>query len=277
MRLGGPIFEDGSDPERWVAALRHLGYRAAYCPVDSKTSDDVVKAYAAAAKAADIVIAEVGAWSNPMSPDAETRRAALRRCQEQLALADRIGARCCVNIAGSRGPIWHGPYPDDLTEATFDQIVETVRSIIDAVKPTRTCYALETMPWMYPDSPESYERLIRAIDRPGFGVHFDPVNLICSPQRFFATGPLIRECLDKLGPLIKSCHAKDIAMGEQFMVHLDEVRPGLGKLDYATLLRGLSRLDPDIPVMMEHLPNAEEYTLAAEYIRSVASEVGVAL
>src|SRR5204863_8251699 len=124
---GGPILEDGSDPERWIAALRRQGYRAAYCPVDSKASDAEVKAYADAAKAADVVIAEVGAWSNPMSPDDETRRAALHRCQEQLALAERIGARCCVNIAGSRGPIWHGPHPDDLTEATFDQIVETVR------------------------------------------------------------------------------------------------------------------------------------------------------
>src|SRR5438067_2140695 len=137
MRLGGPIFEDSSDPERWIAAVQRLGYRAAYCPVDSKASDDVVRAYAAAAKAADVVIAEVGAWSNPMSPDEETRRAALSRCQEQLALAERIGARCCVNIAGSRGSIWHGPFPADLTKETFDQIVQTVRSIIDAVKPTR--------------------------------------------------------------------------------------------------------------------------------------------
>src|SRR5206468_13094539 len=102
MRLGGPIFEDSSDPERWIAALQRQGYRAAYCPVDSKASDSEVKAYADAAKAANVVIAEVGAWSNPMSPDEETRRAALQRCQEQLALADRIGARCCVQIPGPR-------------------------------------------------------------------------------------------------------------------------------------------------------------------------------
>ena len=66
-------------------------------------------AYVRAAREADIVIAEVGAWSNPISPDEGTRQQAIRHCQEQLALADRVGARCCVNIAGSRSPDWAGP------------------------------------------------------------------------------------------------------------------------------------------------------------------------
>ena len=62
-------------------------------------------------------------------------------------------------------------------------IVQTVREIIDAVKPVRTFYTLETMPWMYPDSAHSYLELIRAIDRERFAVHLDVVNLVCSPQR----------------------------------------------------------------------------------------------
>lgn len=270
MRLGGPLLGDCSDPARWIAALQQNGYSAAFCPVDNAASEDTVRAYAAAARQADIVIAEVGAWSNPLSPHDATRRAALEFCQKQLALADRIGARCCVNIAGSRGEKWDGPAANDLTEETFDLIVESVRNIIDAVKPTRTYYSLETMPWMYPDSPESYLRLIRAIDRPRFAVHLDPTNLICSPQRFFANAALLRECFAQLGPYIKSCHAKDIALSNRFMVHLDEVRPGLGHLDYRVFLQELNRLDPDTPLMMEHLATPEEYAQAASYIRSMA-------
>jgi hypothetical protein len=30
-------------------------------------------------------------------------------------------------------------------------VVAVVRDIMDAVKPTRAFYTLETMPWMYPD------------------------------------------------------------------------------------------------------------------------------
>ncbi len=277
MRLGGPVFGECGDPEQWIAAVRQQGYRAAYCPVDSRADDATVRAYEKAAAAADVIIAEVGAWSNPISPDEATRRAAIETCQAQLALADRIGARCCVNISGSRGARWDGPHPDNLTTETFERIVESVQEILDAVRPTRTFYTLETMPWAYPDSAESYARLIRAIDRKQFGVHFDPVNLIYSPQRFFASGALIRECVETLGPYIRSCHAKDIAMDSRFMVHLDEVRPGLGGLDHATLLHELSRLDPDTPVMLEHLASEEEYRQAARHLRGVATEQGLAL
>jgi len=274
LRLGGPVFGKVEGPDQWVRALKKLGYRAAYCPMGPDASDDVVKAYEQAAHKADIVIAEVGAWSNPISPDEKTRNAALEKCRRGLALAEKIGARCCVNITGSRGPQWDGPSPENLTEKTFDMIVETTRSIIDAVKPKRTYYTLETMPWAYPDSPESYLRLLRAIDRERFAVHLDPVNLICSPQRYYSSGSLIRQCFEKLGPYIKSCHAKDILLQTKLTTHLDEVRLGLGGLDYVTFLRELSRY-PDVPLMLEHLPSAEEYDKAAEHIRAVADKVGV--
>lgn len=277
MRLGGPLFGDFPDPDRWVATLRDNGYTAAYCPVKDDASQDEIRAYAEAAEKADIVIAEVGAWSNPMSPDEPTRRAALDKCRTALALADRIGARCCVNIAGSCGRQWDGPHPDNLTQATFDRIVETTRGIIDAVKPTRTFYTLETMPWMYPDSAESYLHLIKAIDRKQFAVHLDPVNLVCSPQSYYGNAALLRECFTTLGPYIKSCHAKDISLSGKLTVHLDEVRPGMGGLDYRTFLREMDNIDPDTPLMLEHMATEEDYRTAAAHIRSVAQEVGARL
>ena len=277
MRLGGPVFTEFATPEEWVRAVRGKGYTTAYCPCGPQDPDPAVAAYESAAQQAGIVIAEVGAWSNPLSRDEPTRRAAIRLCQERLALADRIGARCCVNIAGSRGARWDGPHADNYTEATFDLIIETVRGIIDAVKPTRTFYALETMPWMLPDSTASYERLIRVIDRPAFAVHFDPVNLICSPRLYYATGDLIREFLRRLGPWVRSCHAKDIILAETLTTHLDETRPGLGGLDYRTYLTALSRLDADVPLLLEHLKTEADYDLAAAHIRAVAAELQVGL
>lgn len=277
MRLGGPIFAKTDSPESWVKAVSSAGYRAAYCPVGPEADGGAVAAYAAAARKADIVIAEVGAWSNPLSPDAATAKAALEKCKASLALAERIGACCCVNIAGSRGRKWDGPDAADLTDGTFDRIVAMVRDIIDTVKPTRSFYTLETMPWMYPDSPDAYLRLIKAIDRKAFAVHLDPVNLVSSPQRYFATGRLIEECFAKLGAHIKSCHAKDILLRDNLTVHLDEVRPGQGNLDYPAFLRGLNRLGADIPLMLEHLPHEDEYRTAAVHIRTVAAQEGISL
>jgi sugar phosphate isomerase/epimerase len=274
MRLGGPIFGAYDDPEAWVQAVQAEGYRAAYCPLEADASDDLVEAYAKAAREADIVIAEVDAWSNPLSSDEETCRAAFEHCRNQLYLADRIGALCCVNISGSRGEQWDGPDPANYTEETFDMIVESVRAIIDVVKPKRTFYTLETMPWMYPDSAESYHRLIEAIARPRFAVHFDPVNIVNSPERYYRNGELIQQFVQKLGPHIKACHAKDVLLSTRLTVHLDEVRPGLGSLDYRTYLCELSHLSPDLPLMLEHLETQEEYRSAAEYVRKVYSQLG---
>jgi sugar phosphate isomerase/epimerase len=277
MRLGGPIRGPFASPEAWVEAVRAWGYRAAYCPLTPEADDATVGAYARAAQAADIVIAEVGAWSNPLSPDAATRAAAIERCTRGLDLAERIGARCCVNIAGSRGDQWDGPHPDNLTDATFALIVDTVRQIIDAVRPARARYVLEPMPWLYPDSPQSYVRLLAAIDRPAFAVHLDPVNWVSSPQRYFANADLIRESVAALGHAVVAVHAKDIVLRPSLTVHLDEVRPGLGGLDYATLLHELDRLDPNLPLLLEHLPDEDEYRAAAAHVRQVARQEGITL
>lgn len=277
MRLGGPVFGDCSTPKLWVEAVQRHGYRAAVCPVAPETPNDVLQTYVRAARDADIVIAEVGAWSNPLDPDETKRRAAMEKCKACLDLAERAGARSCVNITGSRGEVWDSPHPSNLTDETFEMIVEYVREIIDAVQPQSTFYTLETMPWMYPDSPDSYLRLLEAIDRPQCAVHFDPVNMICSPQRFFGNADFMRECFTKLGSRLKSCHAKDIALASKLTVHLDEVRPGLGRLDYRVFLSELDKLDADIPIMLEHLSDEQEYALAAAHVRSVAAELQIAL
>jgi sugar phosphate isomerase/epimerase len=274
LRLGGPIFGKVTNAVEWIAELQKWGYHAAYCPLGNKADDATVREYQAAAARADIVIAEVGAWSNPISADNAIRQAAMTRCEEQLALADRVGALCCVNIAGSRGEQWDGPHPDNFSEETFDLIVETVRAIIDSVKPTRTYYTLETMPWVFPDSPDNYLRLIHAIDRRRFAAHLDPANMINSPRRFYDNSNFIKDCFAKLGPYIKSCHAKDITLSGKMTVHLAEVRPGLGALDYPAFLREIHRCNPELPVMLEHLPNAEEYAQAAAYVRSAAQRAG---
>ncbi|MBW8332989.1 MAG: sugar phosphate isomerase/epimerase [Prolixibacteraceae bacterium] len=278
VRLGGPVFEKYNSPEEWVIALKKLGYRAAYCPVAPGADAALIKAYQTAGAKNDIVIAEVGAWSNPISPDQETAKKAIQKCIDSLALADEIGANCCVNVSGSRNPKhWAGPHKDNLTDATFDLIVETTRKIIDAVNPKHTYFTLECMPWAYPDSVDSYLKLIKAIDRERFGVHLDPMNLITSPQIYYRNGEMIRDCFRRLGPQIRSCHAKDITLREDnYMPQLDEIVAGKGNLDYSVFLTELAKLK-DVPLMMEHLNTAEEYAQSAKYIRSVGKMVNVEL
>jgi sugar phosphate isomerase/epimerase len=274
IRLGGPVFGSYADPGVWVQLLKQKSYSAAYCPVQPGTDAATIRAYEQAAKEANIRISEVGAWSNPISRDEQTRKEALKKCKEALALADQIGAGCAVNITGSRGVQWYGPDAENYAADTFDLIVQTTREIIDEVKPLRTFYTLEVMPWALPDSPDSYLELIRAIDRRQLGVHLDPVNMINSPRRYYSSGAFIKECFEKLGPFIKNCHGKDILLQDKLTVHLDEVIPGTGGLDYKVFLSELSKLK-DVPLMLEHLEKEEEYDLAAANIRKTGSEIGI--
>jgi sugar phosphate isomerase/epimerase len=274
VRLGGPVFGEFKDPQVWIKAIKDKGYSAAYCPVPAGTDESTIKAFEKAAKDANILISEVGAWSNPISKNEKERNDAIKKCKESLALAELIGAGCCVNISGSRGEKWDGPDPENMTQETFDMIVQTTREIIDEVKPVRTFFTLETMPWAYPDSPDSYLELIIAINRKQMAVHLDPVNMINSPGRYYNNGAFIKECFLKLGRYIKNCHAKDIFLSSNLTVHLDEVLLGTGGLDYRTFLSELSKLN-NVPLMLEHLKTSEEYDKAAANVRKVGASIGI--
>jgi hypothetical protein len=56
------------------------------------------------------------------------------------------------------------------------------------------------------------------------------------------------------------------------MPQFDEVRPGLGAMDYRVFLTELRNF-PEVPLMMEHLQTAEEYEAGAMFIRKVAGEI----
>jgi sugar phosphate isomerase/epimerase len=274
IRLGGPVPGNFSDPAEWIKAVKALRYSAAYCPLQPGASGELIKSFRTEAKKNNILIAEVGAWCNTLDPNESVRKESVKKNVDALQLADEIGASCCVNISGARGEIWDGPYPGNYSKDTFDLIVETVRYIIDQVKPVSAFYTLEPMPYMLPDSPDSCLDLIKAVSRKQFGVHLDPVNMISSPQRYYNNAAFLKECFAKLAPYIKSIHAKDIIILPELTVHLEERRPGSGYLDYTVFLQEAGKLK-DIPFMLEHLKSQDDYKLAADYIRETGKKTGI--
>lgn len=276
IRLGGPIFLKSDDPVELAREHRRWGYSAAYCPAATAADGDRMRAIRSAFAGERVVIAEVGAWRNMLDPDGQKRADNLKYVTDRLALAEAVEARCCVDIAGSYNPtVWYGADPKNLSKEFFDATVENCRKVIDAVKPRATKFSIEMMGWSLPDGPDTYLKLIRAVDRPGFAVHMDVCNGINSPTRFYQNREFIAECFTKLGKWIVSCHAKDLAWIPEYNVHFKEVVPGKGQLDYAEYLRQLSRLGVDAPLMLEHLQTPEEYTEGRDYIKSVGSRIGV--
>jgi len=276
IRLGAPVFHAPGDPEELALAHKKLGYRAAYCPGVSLNETQRIHDIAAAFAKHDVVIAEVGRWCNLLDPDAAKRAANLKAVTEGLALAEAIGARCCVDIAGSfNEKVWFGPHPKNLSREFFDAVVENARKIIDAVNPTRAKFSYEAMGWALPDGADTYLELVKAIDRPAFGVHLDPCNIVNSPSRFYRNTDVLNECFDKLGPWIVSCHAKDLTWDVEMNVHFREVPLGAGELDYATYLKRLASLPADVPLMIEHMKDEGEYNRSREHLFELGKKIGV--
>ena len=279
LRLGGPVFLKTEDPALLAREHRRLGYGAAYCPefatlADLKTVREIERSFAAER----VVIAEVGAWRNMLDPDPAKRNANLDYVVQRCALADEIGARCCVDIAGSfNKDSWYGPDPQNLSQEFFDQTVQNCRHILDQVKPKRTRFTIEMMGWNLPDGPDAYLELLRAVDRKAFAVHLDICNGINSPRRFYENAAYIRECFKKLGPWIVSCHGKDLKWIIEYNVRFQEVAPGSGQINYGAYLEELARLDADVPLMLEHLSSAAEYDQGRKYIQSLATSKGIVL
>ena len=283
--VGGQMgYREQDDPAVLAQAHKQLGYTAAFCP-DAKPGDRArVNAIRKAFADAGILIAEVGAWRNMMTPDPVARKANIGYVTSQLALADELGVKCCVDIAGSfDGNTLSGPHPKNLSKEFFEGTVENCRKIVDAIKPKIAKFAIEMKAWDLPDGPDSYLELIKAVDRSTFGVHIDICNLINSPIRYYNNTALIHETFQKLGRWVLSCHAKDLKWAVQVNVNFVEVPPGQGGIpgqpnsgvDYRAYIGEIAKIG--CPMMLEHFTTNEEFQVGAAYIRKIAAELRVAI
>ncbi len=280
MLLGGTVSGKFTTPEEWEQLLIASRFKAVTAPFHCHTPKEQIESFCAAAKRQHAVIAEVGVWKNPFDRDPAVAKANQDYAKGQLALADEYNVPCCVNIVGTQSEAgWDAADPSNFTDEMYEKIIASIREILDDVKPSRSFYCIEPMPWMVPDSPEAYLQLIHDVDRPQFGAHMDFVNMINCPRRFLAPEAFIDECFRTLGPYIKSTHLKDSRMHPtRLTTVLEECSPGEGSLNFEHVLRIIDRYLPgDAPVLLEHMQTFEEYARAYDYVSEKAAKAGIAI
>ncbi|MCQ2538530.1 MAG: sugar phosphate isomerase/epimerase [Lachnospiraceae bacterium] len=266
LGLSSPLAHKSA--EEWAKRHKELGCGAVVFPVSCDEPEEKIDEYVRWAKKEGLDIAEVGIWRNALAPDEEERKKALDYSVRQLKMADRIGARCCVNIVGtSFGPIWDGAYAGNYSEEAWKQAVESIKYIIDKAEPKNTKFSIEPMPWMIPTSPEEYLKLIDAVDRDAFGVHMDMVNMINCPERYFFNTEFIEKCFTMLGDRICSCHIKDVLLREEFTFQLKECACGEGTLNLEKYAELATKADERMPMIIEHLNSDEDYLNSLKYTK----------
>jgi len=128
-----------------------------------------------------------------------------------------------------------------------------------------------------PDSADSYLELVRAIDRERFAVHLDVVNLVCSPQRYFANAALNPRVRGEAWPTDQELPCQGYRAGRSAYGASGRGAAGAGRDGLSCTAAGAEHAGPRLPLMLEHLQNEPEYDQAASYVRSVAWELNVRL
>ena len=275
MKLGGTIVGPWNSIRQWEEMLLVSHFKAIPAPFNCFTPKDEADEYCDIAARHGVSIAEVGIWKNLMDPDPAARKSNYEYVRDQLALADRVGANCCVDISGAVGEVWDGGYPGNYLPETFDRVVDTVKSLIRDARVRRTAFTLEPMPWMLPWDGESYRKLLDAVDDPRFAVHMDAINLMNSPERYFHCAAFLKETFALLHGRIRSVHVKDVRLERTLTLHLKEVPIGDGGFDVPAYARLAEAEGPDTPFIVEHLGNAEAYYAALDVLKPVLQKEGI--
>lgn len=229
MRLGTSSPLKHTTPGEWADNQIKLGCRTVVFPVQSNESESKIIAYKDAAQKAGLTIAEVGIWRNALAADPAEREGNMDYCVEQLRLADFVGTRCAVNVAGAFGPRWDGGYKENYTAEAWKQTVEMVQQIIDRADVKNTYFTLEPMPWIIPTGPKEYLQLIEAVGRDRFAVHLD----------------------------------------SRYTLRLEECGPGDGEFPLGYYVSKMNEIDEDMPVILEHLDSDDEYIRYMKYLQKV--------
>lgn len=288
LRFGGPVFlesknEKGEtvfDPEVLVAKYKEKGYTAASCPKLDIKDEYLIKTTREIFQRENVMLGEASFWGNLMDTDEATRKANREKQIETFYLGDMLGAKVCVNIFGSYCHGSGGPTHNEknFSEDAFAEAVDMARYFIDTVKPQHTSFAFEMYAFDLTYSIDNMERLIKAVDRDKFGVHFDHANLICDGQKYFNNGLVAKEMLHRLGHKIVGGHVKDILLKEPSnSIMLEEVVAGRGNVDFQAFLGGVHKLPQEVPMLMEHLTREEEYDTAHAFIRKQLEIIGVSI
>ncbi len=277
IRIGGYLGYGNEVIADTVQKLRDDGYAGAVSSPEpwNTMKDSKLRELRAALTQHDVVVFEVGGYTNMIHPDPAERQKNLKHLAMCIETADKIGCPMVGTISGSLDPVnFFNVHPDNWTEKTWQVLVEAVKQVLRDTSGCKAALGMEAQVTTNIDGPRAHKRLMDDVGDMRCAVNFDPVNMI-SLASYYHTTELLNECFDLLGERIIGAHAKDTyIIPDQQTVHVQEVCSGRGVMDYETFLVRLSRMKWPRTLLPEHVP-ADQLLEAKAYIEKVAAKVGV--
>jgi sugar phosphate isomerase/epimerase len=263
-----------------IQRVRGYGFRGAQWfinkPLEAEAGD--IRRVSDAFKAADLEVCQLNGWYEPIcSYDDRLRAEGVKGAQTLARIGKQVDAVSVYVRPGGHNPRGHWfPHPENHSQRTIDNLVDSLKKICAVAESEGMKIAVEGHVLSPIDTPKRMREVIDAVGSPALGFNFDPVNMIGSVRDVHDTSRVIDECCELLGDRLLAAHAKDCALADQLVLHIDEVVPGTGAMSYALFMMKFQELCPDGYFIIEHLPDVQSLQ-ARDFIVSLAKQIGVAL
>jgi sugar phosphate isomerase/epimerase len=226
---------------------------AGLADMPEEISPDVAGRSRRAAADRGITIAAVQGTFNMSHPDAEQRRAGLRRLRVLAGACPQLGTSKIHICTGTRDRdnMWRH-HPDNDLPASWRDMAACVREATDIARQARVVLAFEPEVNNVVNSAQKARRLLDEIGSPFLKVTIDPANLFHAGEL-----PRMKEILDEafalVGKDVVLAHAKDLDHDGD----AGHIAAGHGKLDYDRYLSLLHSHQFPGPLLLHGLSEAQ--------------------
>jgi sugar phosphate isomerase/epimerase len=223
----------------------------------------------------DLAICAVSGYTNLVHPDPGRRKQNHRRLKQIIRHARELGTPYVVSETGTfdADSDWVH-HPKNKTKEGYAECRDAIGQMVQCASDHGAVFCIETYVNNVIGSVEETLKLFSQIPDPCLGLLMDPTNYF-EDHNIDKMDETLDHIFDALSDDIKIAHAKDVkrADGDKGvqMADIDASEghalrgvgkielppPGLGSLNYDLYLQRLSREHPNIPIVIEHLDEAD--------------------
>lgn len=267
-RLGAFFFEHGlANRGELIRRFRDLGLTAVQIgePLLGELIADPSQAQAVADdfRQAGLDIIGLSGYRNLVAVDPVKRRANIDFLKACMELAPKLGTSVVATETGTRHPAsdWD-PSPENHTPQAWSSLVEAIGELLETAHNTGTILAIEGYVNNIVGRLDHLDSLFRTFPSPHLALMLDPYNYI-SRDLLPSADLVAEEYFNRYADRFVIAHLKDVATlgadgvpegGRTDLIGTPEFC--LGVFPQQCYIRFLRERRPDLPLILEHLPEA---------------------
>jgi sugar phosphate isomerase/epimerase len=226
----------------------------------------------------NLPISCISGYTNIIHPDKAERERRVGYLKEIIRHAQYLGTPYVISETGTYNTesdwVHH---PKNKTEEGFEECRKVIADLSQFAYDHGAIFLLETYVNNVVGSVEETVKMFAQVDHPGLGLLMDPTNYF-ETHNIDRMDEILNQVFDTLSDKIKIGHAKDVKRSgdDKTVKHADigdadaleshtfrgvgEIElpaPGLGSLNYDLYLKRLAQKHPNIPMIIEHLDEAD--------------------